>query len=164
MELKPPLIVLARHLGFSPSPPHTDVHLIANSSFVFCSHFPHDDDDDDAMDDRLFALLDDIAETAKGGATGHHDDTSNRFGDQDNEAQYYTSQQPAQRLRRNGDLLGQRRDTTRYANEDEDRKPEGEQAQCRHFYVQSVILMSLRREQTLSKSKRSRRTWFEPFC
>lgn len=84
------------------------------------------------MDDPLFAILDDIAQTAKGGASGHHDGTSNRFGDHqllDDEPKSYVSQQPAQSLRRDGDFPDQRRDESRYVDEDENRRqPQGEQA------------------------------------
>lgn len=83
------------------------------------------------MDDPLFALLDDIAQTAKGGANGHHDGALNHFGDQqllDNEPQHYASQQPTQSLLRDDDFPGQRRDESRYAEEDECQQPQGEQA------------------------------------
>lgn len=88
------------------------------------------------MDDPLFAILDDIAQTAKGGTSGHNDASSNRFGDQqllDHESQYYASQQPVQRLHRDHDFLDQRRDGSRYAEEDEYRHPQGEQTRCRMF-------------------------------
>lgn len=84
------------------------------------------------MDDPLFAILDDIAHTAKGGASGHHDGTSNRFGDHqllDDKPKYYVSQQPAQSLRRDEDFPDQRRDESRYADEDKYlQQPQGEQA------------------------------------
>ncbi|RDI80773.1 hypothetical protein Vi05172_g9233 [Venturia inaequalis] len=89
------------------------------------------------MADPLFALLDDIAQTAKGGASGHHDGISNRRGDHqslDNEPQYYPTQQPAQSFHRDDTLLGPRRDGSRYADEDEYRKPQG----SKHFQNQSA--------------------------
>jgi hypothetical protein len=84
------------------------------------------------MDDPLFALLDDIAETAQGGS--HHDGGSKKFGGHqllDNEPQYYVSQQPVQNFFDNdGFPQDGRLDESRYHDEGDHRRPQGEQAQC----------------------------------
>jgi hypothetical protein len=84
------------------------------------------------MDDPLFALLDDIAETARDGS--HHDGGSHNFGNHqllDDEPQYYESQQLAQSFHGNsGFPQDGRRDESRNPDKGYYRRPQGEQAQC----------------------------------
>jgi hypothetical protein len=80
------------------------------------------------MDDPIFALLDDIAETARGG--GHHKGVSNHFDEHqllDNEPQCYVPQQTVPSFHGDGGFPQDgRRDESSYRDEGDYRQPQGE--------------------------------------
>lgn len=79
------------------------------------------------MDDPLFALLDDIAQTAKDGGQRHG--MSNSFNNHqlpDNKPQYYPQQHPAQNVRGDDKFENKSRGESRCTREGEYGQPQGQ--------------------------------------